>query len=51
MDDKKKHNLVLFNTLKKTLEPFKPIGKKIKIYTNIYFYNMFYDRTNILYNI
>ena len=33
MDDEKKQNFVLFNTLKKTLEPFKPIGKKIKIYT------------------
>ena len=33
MDDEKKQNLVLFNTLNKTLEPFKPIGKKIKIYT------------------
>jgi len=33
MDNEKKQNLVLFNTLKKKLEPFKPIGKKIKIYT------------------
>ena len=33
MDDERKQNLVLFNTLKKTLEPFKPIGKIIKIYT------------------
>ena len=33
MVDEKKQNFVLFNTLKKTLEIFKPIGKKIKIYT------------------
>ena len=33
MDDEKKQNLVLFNTLNKTLESFKPINKIVKIYT------------------
>ena len=33
MDDEKKQNLLLFNTLNNKLEPFKPIGKIVKIYT------------------
>ncbi len=43
MDNEKKQNLVLFNTLKKKLEPFKPIGKKNQLkYMRLIGKNLFY---------